>query len=53
MSDDAWVILEYHAHEPVRVYGLFESEEEARWYAEREKFETFNVQMLVDAWKSK
>lgn len=50
MKDEAWVVLEYLPHEPVRVHGLFECEEEARWYVDKHGLETYNVQMMHDAW---
>lgn len=42
MSNDEttgkFVILHFFPHEPVQVYGLFDTEEEARQYAERQSF---------------
>jgi hypothetical protein len=50
MKDEAWVVLEYSTYEPVRVHGLFESEDEARWYVNKQGLETYDVQMMRDAW---
>ena len=33
-----WVILSYFPHSPVDVYGLFDSEQDAKDYAERQGF---------------
>ena len=48
-----WVILNYFPHSPVDVYGLFDSEQEAREYAERNGFargqNAYEVKMVLNA----
>jgi hypothetical protein len=36
--NEKWVILSYWPHEPVQVYGTFQSDTEARGYAEQQGF---------------
>ena len=48
-----WVILNYFPHSPVDVYGLFETEEEARAYAEKQNMamgnNSYSVHMVLNA----
>jgi len=49
-----WVILSYFPQEPVQVYGLFDSEEDARAYAEGQGMANnsggaYDVQMVLNA----
>jgi len=48
-----WVILNYFPNEPVQVYGVFDSEEEARTYAETNGManggNAYSVQMVLNA----
>lgn len=46
-----WVITHYFPHEPAQVYGLFDSEAEAREYAQAQGFAitgAYEVQMVLD-----
>ena len=55
MSEETgkWVILNYFPHSPVDVYGLFDSEQEAREYAEKHVFfkqkTAYEVKMVLNA----
>jgi hypothetical protein len=55
MSEETgkWVILQFFPHSPVEVYGLFDSEDEARAYAERQGFAmgqgSYDVHMVLNA----
>ena len=48
-----WVILSYFPHSPVDVYGMFDSEQEARDYAEKQGFamgdSAYSVHMVFNA----
>lgn len=45
-----WVVLSYFHYDPVEVYGLFDSREEAFAYAEKQMdFAAYNVQMVRNA----
>lgn len=48
-----WVILNFFKHEPVQVYGLFDTEEEARTYARANRManggNAYSVQMVLNA----
>lgn len=48
-----WVIINYFPHSPVDVYGLFDSEEEARAYADAQGMATggnaYDVRMVLNA----
>lgn len=48
-----WVILNYFPHSPVDVYGLFDTEEEARAYAEKQNMamgnNSYSVHMVLNA----
>ena len=55
MSEETgkWVILNYFPHSPVDVYGLFDSEQEAREYAEKQGFGVgqgaYEISMVLNA----
>jgi hypothetical protein len=40
MNDDLWVVLSYHDHEPVEVYGTFTSEQAALTWAQSQAVHT-------------
>jgi len=48
-----WVILNFFGREPIDVYGLFDTEEEARNYAETQGMaingNAYSVQMVLNA----
>ena len=48
-----WVILSFFPHEPVDVYGLFDSEKEARDYAEQQGLAigngAYQISMVLNA----
>ncbi len=48
-----WIILNYFPHSPTDVYGFFDTEEEARSYAEKngmaEGGNAYKVQMVLNA----
>ncbi len=45
-----WVVLSYFLLDPVQVYGLFDSCEEAIAYAEKQmKFTAYEVRMVLNA----
>lgn len=45
-----WVVMIYFYYDPVEVYGLFDSREEALAYAEKQTdFTAYNIQMVRKA----
>lgn len=48
-----WVIMQYFPHEPVQVYGLFDSEDEAHTYGQKQGMGiapgAYEVQMVLNA----
>ena len=52
MEKVAWIIQLYFPHEPVKVYGIFDYEEEAREYAEENGFSqhghVYEVNEIID-----
>ena len=48
-----WIILNFFPHSPVEVYGFFDTEEEARDYAEKQgmsqSWNTYSVHMVLNA----
>lgn len=48
-----WVILNFFPNSPVDVYGLFDSEEEAREYAEKQGMarggNSYDIKMVLNA----
>jgi hypothetical protein len=48
-----WVVVHFFPHSPMEVYGLFDSEEEARGYAEKHRMAdnggAYQVQSVLNA----
>ena len=43
-----FVVLSYHEHEPVQVYGTFPTAEEAREWATRQSADAYDVHEILD-----
>ena len=48
-----WVVLNYFPHEPMDIYGFFDTEQDAREYAEKNGFaknsNAYDIRMVLNA----